>query len=354
MKIIDRYIATQLVLMTGIALLALLVIFSFLSLIDQLEDAGRGNYDAVSVIKYVFLIMPRIAYESISVAAVIGSVSVLGIMAYNSELLVIRTSGGVSTPRLSYSLLKGALIIVLFMVLLGEFIAPYCEQEAQHLRSVAISEQISLKSRNGFWSRDGSSYINIRKLLPGDRLEDIYIYEFDKRKLRIATYAKRASFRDGKWILEDINQSILDDDRITGKTYELAAWDSLLKPRMINLVTVRPQYLTVLGLFNYIKYLNENDQNSMEYELAFWSKIINPVTVIIMVLIAVPLVRNFSRTVSVSQHIFIGSTIGIVFYILNQLSGQIGIVYSINPFLCAMLPTLLAGSVVLYLIYKKN
>ena len=340
--------------MTGIALLCLLTIFSFLSLIDQLEDAGRGNYDAVTAIKYVFLTMPRIAYESIAVAAVIGSVSVLGIMAYNSELIVIRTTGGMSAPRLSYSLLKGALIIVIFMVLLGEFIAPFCEQTAQHLRSVAISEQISLKSRHGFWSRDGSSYINIRKLLPGDRLEDIYIYEFDDRKLRVTTYAKSASFRDGKWILEDITQSILGEDHVSERNLELAAWESLLKPRMINLVTVRPQYLTVMGLYKYIRYLNENDQNSMEYELAFWSKVINPITVLVMVLIAVPLVKNISRTVSVSQHIFIGSTIGISFYILNQLSGQFGIVYSINPFVSAVFPTFLAGVVVLYLIFRKN
>ena len=211
-----------------------------------------------------------------------------------------------------------------------------------------------MKTRNGFWSRDGSSYINIRKLQPGDRLEDIYIYEFDNNRLRITTHARRASFREGQWLLEDITQSILEEGKVTSRTLDLAAWDSLLKPRMVSLVTVKPQYLTAWGLFKYINYLHDNDQNSSEYELAFWSKIINPFTIIIMVLIAVPLVKNYSRTVSVSQHIFVGSTIGIVFYILNQLFGQFGIVYSINPFISAALPTFLAGTVVFYLIGKQG
>ena len=141
MKIIDRYIASSMLLMTGIALLSLLAIFSFLSLIDQIEDTGQGNYDALTAVKYVILTMPRIAYESLSVAAVVGSVSVLGIMAYNSELIVMRTTGGISATRLSCSLLKGAIIIVLFMILLGEFVAPVCEQMAQHCGQLPLQNR---------------------------------------------------------------------------------------------------------------------------------------------------------------------------------------------------------------------
>lgn len=353
MRIIDRYIATTLLKMTGMALLAFLVLFTFLSLIDQLEDSGRGNYDAIKAFQYVLLTTPRIAYELIPVAAIIGSITTLGLMSYNSELVIIRASG-MSLAKLAWAMFKGGLLIIVFAVLLGELVAPYCEQAAQELRSVAMSEQIALKTRNGFWSRGGRSFINIRTLLPGNKLEDIYIYEFDENdRLRIATHAGSASYRNNQWLLQDIQQSVIEEDGITRNKIELAAWDSLLNPDMLNLVTVKPQYLTVKGLVYYISYLKKNEQNSDEYEHALWKKLVMPVTVTVMILLAVPLVKTYSRSVSVSQRIFIGCFIGIVFHITNEVSGQMGVVYSINAIVSATLPTVLVGAATFYLILRN-
>ncbi|OGT64393.1 MAG: LPS export ABC transporter permease LptG [Gammaproteobacteria bacterium RIFCSPLOWO2_02_47_7] len=341
MKILDRYIAVTLLQTTAIALIVLLSLFTFLSLIDQLEETGRGNYDVITAIKYVLLILPRIAYELIPIAAVMGSMTTLGILAHNSELVIIRATG-MSLFRLGYAFVKGGVVIIIFAVVIGEFIAPYCEQTAQHMRSVALTQQIALKTKNGFWSRDGSSFINIRKILPGDQVEDIYIYEFDKEdRLRISTYAKRAEYLNNQWLLEDIEQSIIEKEKITKKYLKFAAWESLLNPEVLNLLTMKPQYLTLLELYNYINYLRQNGQNSKLYEQALWSKIINPLTIIAMVMLGVPLVNAHARTVSVSQRVFMGCFIGIAFHIFNQVSGQMGVVYSINPAASAIIPTVL-------------
>ncbi|HKK16519.1 MAG TPA: LptF/LptG family permease, partial [Gammaproteobacteria bacterium] len=78
MKIIDRYIATTLLRLTAIALLVFVVLFVFLALIDQLEETGRGNYGVIEAIQYVLLTIPRLTYELIPVAAIIGSITTLG------------------------------------------------------------------------------------------------------------------------------------------------------------------------------------------------------------------------------------------------------------------------------------
>lgn len=352
MKIIDRYIAVTLLKTTLLALAALLSLFTFLSLIDQLEETGRGNYTVIKAIEYVILTLPRITYELFPIAAIIGSMTTLGILAHNSELVIIRTSG-ISLRRLAYSMAKGGVIIVILALLIGELLAPYCEQAAQHLRSVALSEQITLKTKNGFWSRDRSSFINIRKILPGNKLEDIYIYEFDENnQLRISTYARRALYKDDQWILENIQQSVISREGITKNRSKLAAWNSLLNPDVINLVTVKPQYLTIVGLVEYIAYLKQNNQNSIQYEQALWSKLVNPVTIIVMIILAVPLVKSYSRMVAVSQRVFIGCFIGICFHIVNQVSSQMGMVYSINTILSATVPTIMVMILVMYLMYR--
>ena len=353
MKIIDRYLSVTLLITTALALTVLLSLFTFLSLIDQLEDAGHGNYDVINAVQYVILTLPRIAYELFPIAAVIGSMTTLGLLSHNSELVIIRASG-TSLFRLAYAMGKGALVIIIITIIIGEIVVPYCEQKAQNLRSIALTKQIALKTKNGFWSRDGRSFINIRKILPGDRLEEIYIYEFDENDhLRIATHANQARYVNGQWLLDNIEQSVIEPDRVSERKIDLAGWNSLLNPDVINLIAVKPQYLTIRGLFEYISYLKKNGQNSFKYEQALWAKLINPVTILAMIILAVPLVSAYSKTVAVSQRIFFGCLIGILFNIFNQVSGQMGVVYSINTFISASFPTICIILLVTWLMYKR-
>ncbi len=352
MKILDRYIVSILLKTTALALLSLLILFAFLSLIDQFEETGRGNYTTLKAMLYVFLTMPRLVYELVPIATVIGSMTTLGLLAHHSELVVMRTAG-LSLFQISAALARGGILIGLFAVITGELIAPYGEQTAQHMRSVALSEQITLKTRNGFWSRDGLSFINIRKILPGDRLEEIYIYEFDAdSKLRVSTYAKRANYQNKQWLLEDIRQSVISPGRVENNRLDFAAWDSLLNPEVINMVSIRPEYLTLWGLVDYIRYLKTNSQDSRQYEQAFWSKLIYPLIIIMMAVLSAPLVTSYHRMVAVSQRVFTGCLIGIGFHILNQVSGQMGLVYSIPPLLSTTLPIMIAGSVIIWFIQR--
>src|SRR5688572_13905725 len=93
MKIIQRYITRDLIWTTLLALFVLVALFSFFTLIDQLGDTGQGNYGVLQAVMYVVLIIPSLAYTLFPIAAVIGSMSVLGMLARNSELEVIYTSG---------------------------------------------------------------------------------------------------------------------------------------------------------------------------------------------------------------------------------------------------------------------
>jgi len=352
MKIIDAYIAKLLIRTILLALFVLVALFAFLSVIDQLEATGRGNYNVIKALQYVLLTTPRLAYEIFPIAAVIGGMTTLGIMSRDSELAVIRTSG-VSRFRLAYALAKGGIVIIILTIVVGELIAPYSEQKAQHLRSVALTEQITLKSKYGFWSRDGLSFINIRKILPGDRMEDIYIYEFDKNnRLRASTYAKRAEYAEDQWILEDIEKTSLYEDHISIENLNRAAWESILDPDVINLVAIKPQYLTLWGLFDYIHYLKQNEQNSLQYEQALWAKLVNPYIIVFMIILSIPLVRSNSRITAIGQRVFIGCLAGIVFHLCNQIAGHLGVVYEINPALSVTFPALMLSAVVFWLLYR--
>ena len=354
MKILDRYIALTLIKITLLALFSLVLLFSFFALVDQLDATGRGNYGVWQALYYVFLTVPRLSFELFPIAAVIGSMTTLGMFAKHSELAVLRTSG-ISQLRFAWSLCKGAAILICISLFVGEVISPYSEETAQHMRSVALSEQITLKTKYGFWSRDGHSFVNIRKILPGDRVEGIYIYEFDDDdKLRTSTFAKRAEYKDEQWVLEDIQQTEITDQGVNVKQMNLATWEALLSPDVINLIIIKPQFLSFIDLYDYISYLKINGQSSVIYEQALWSKIINPFAIIVMVLIAVPLVKSYSRMTAIGQRVSLGCLLGIIFHIINQIAGHIGIVYNLNPALSVTFPTIFMLGVIGWLLYKPT
>ena len=352
MKILQKYVTVNLVTVTLIALFGLVSLFSFFTAIDELADTGRGSYTVTEALLYVLLTTPKLAYELFPIAAVIGSMVTLGMLARNSELVVIRTAG-VSRPELALVMAKGSLILIIMAVIIGEFIAPICEETAQQRRSMDMTEQISLKTRNGYWARDGDSFINIRKVLPGNHVEDVFIYEFDRNNnLRSSIHASDASYEKKGWILNDIVQTSISDKRISIEKFKHAEWPSLLDPEMINFVTVKPEFMTFFGLLKYISYLKHNDQETAPYVQALWKKIIKPFSICAMVLLALLMVRSESRFTLVGQRIFLGSLVGIIFYICDQVSGHMGIVYNINPVISVTAPTLILMTLVLFLLRR--
>ncbi len=352
MKILDRYIART---VSGAILTVmgvLVVIFSFFEFIDELDHLGKGRYGLVQVAEFVGLSIPQLAYELFPTGALIGSLVGFGTLVSNSELVVIRVAG-VSRWRIVAAVLKAGLVIMAAAVIIGEWIAPPSDQLAQHRRSVATTNQIALKTRHGFWARDGQTYINIRRVLPGNRVEEIYIYEFDKENRLISTtYARGAGYKEGRWLLEDLEQTLFEPDKISKRYIERARWESLLNPKLVNLVAIKPNNLSVRDLYKYIRFLKTNNQNSLQYEQALWFKIIYPLATGIMVFLAIPIVLGKMNTATVSQRIVLGSCIGLGFHIMNKAAGQLGVVLDLDPALSTTFPALVALMITLVLMQR--
>jgi len=111
-----RYIGKNIIASSLLALVILTFIFSFFSLVDQLDATGRGNYGVFQAIEYVLLTIPRLSYELFPIATVIGCMAGLGMIANNNELVILRTSG-LSKIQLSFSLIKIGLIFIFVSIL---------------------------------------------------------------------------------------------------------------------------------------------------------------------------------------------------------------------------------------------
>lgn len=333
MKLLDRYIGMTVLQSTAIVLVVLLTLFGFLIFFGEFSDIGRGNYGSLQAGIYSVLLIPGIAYQMFPLAVLIGSIIGLGILASNSELLVIRAAG-VSIQQVIWSVMKVGLLLMLVMVAVGEFLAPASEMEAQRLRAQALSEKISFRGDMGLWARDGDSVVHIRDLPSAENVGNVSIYQFDaKQHLRTITVAKQANFENGGWVLKDVSRSILTDNSVRTTREAQLPWQTMLEPKMIGVVTVDPDKLTTPGIFHYIHYLHENGLDAAKYVFALWKKALSPLVLCVMIILAVPFVFGPLRSVGIGSRIFFGTLLGIGFYLLDQTAAQLGLVYGFPPWL---------------------
>ncbi|OQY54335.1 MAG: LPS export ABC transporter permease LptG [Candidatus Parabeggiatoa sp. nov. 2] len=345
MNKIDIYIGKTVIAGILIVLLVLVGLFTFFGFIDEIDDIGKQRYGLWEAIQYVALEVPRHIYDLFPSAALLGSLLGLGMLANNSELTVMRAAG-VSIVRIALSVLLGGLVLTLVAMLIGETIAPRSEQYANSMRSLAQSEhenrQMVFSSRYGFWARDGNDFINIRTIFPDGSFGSIALYEFDAAQhLRALTYARTAYYQDGQWLLKDVEKTLIEATKVTRQFLESTTWNAVLNPELVKIVVVRPHKLSSLGLHKYIQYLRQNGQRTTQYELAFWTRLSYPLVGATMIFLAIPFVFGSLRSVSVGQRIFVGALLGVGFHMLNQTTGNIGLVYGINPAISAFLPPIL-------------
>jgi len=331
-----------------VVLVVLIALFSFFTYFTELKSTGQGNYDAFRALYYVFLTLPRQAYELIPTASLIGASIGLGLLSSSSELIAIR-SAGVSIGAIVKIVLKTGMIVMAISIVLGEVITPKTEQYAQMVRSVAISKQLSLEGDQGLWARDGSEIINIQKVLGSGHLGDIYIYHLGKYlQLEKVQHAKSADFQSDVWRLREVSTTVFNEDRIHSEFQQESSWRTKLSPDLLQTVSFKTNTQSTFDLYHYIKYLEANEVSADTYKQAFWSKIAVPLVTGVMVLLAIPFVFGPLRSVGIGQRILVSVLVGVGFYIFNLTFTHVGIVYQFNPAFSALLPTGVAFIIALY------
>ncbi len=340
-NILDRYIASTALLLIFAALLLVLGVDFLFAYIHELGGVGRGDYHALTALFYVALTLPRRLYDLFPIASLIGVLMALGLLASRSELIVMRASG-MSIKQIALAVAKVGLVMALVVFMLGEWVVPQAEYAAEGLKIRAKSSGQAVLTAQGTWVREENDFIHIRTLLPKGVLQEVTRYRFnDHYELQSTTFIEKAKFRDNKWELSGIKESLISPQKITieEKTAETA--NHLIDPSLLEILLSKPDNLTLVGLYHYISYLDENHLDASHYQLIFWKKIAAPLAVILMIVLGVPFVFGPLRSASMGLRMLSGIFFGFVFYLTNEIFGPVTLVYHLPPILAALTPLIL-------------
>jgi lipopolysaccharide export system permease protein len=341
MKILDRYLFRAVATATLVALLVLLLLELFLGLLVELEGVGKGGYDFTAAIRYLLLIQPQRFYELFPMALLVGSLLGMGALANGSELVVMRAAG-LSLTRLTGSVAWAGLVLSLAVVMVGEFVAPPLKQFAREQRAVAKGENLAIRGGRGFWARDGDDFIHVQAVLPGVRLADLLIFKVNPdARLEAVTRAEGARYEGGRWLLEGVSRSLLDGDVVQTEQLTRLAVASAISPQILDVLAADPDELSIRDLRVYVDYLEGNGLDAQSYRLALWRKALAPLTYLAMLVIAMPFVFGPQRTAGAGQRLLIGLLLGLTFFLINYLLGNVVLLYGYSPLVGAALPSLL-------------
>ncbi|WP_159565419.1 LPS export ABC transporter permease LptG [Budvicia diplopodorum] len=356
-KVLDRYIGRT-IFGTIMSTLFLLVSLSgIIKFVDQLRKTGRGDYDAWGAGLYTLLSIPKDIEIFFPMAALLGALLGLGALATRSELVVMEASG-FTRMQIAAAVMKTAIPLVLLTMAIGEWVAPVGEQTARNMRAQMMYGNSLLSTRDGIWAKDKNDFIYIQSVAKEDELSGVSIYHFDNnRKLLSVRYAGTATYdtEQKKWQLTQVDQSDLSEpNKIVGTQTLNDEWNTNLTPDKLGVVAMDPEALSASGLYEYSKYLKQSGQESTRYQLIFWNKVLSPLSVAVMMLMALSFIFGPLRSVPMGVRVVIGISFGFTFYVLNKIFGPLSMVINLPPILGAALPSLLFLLISLLLLKLKR
>ncbi|WP_430737833.1 LPS export ABC transporter permease LptG [Psychrobacter sp. VH5] len=381
LKVLGRYVrrnALLAIIGAVVGLWALQLTFSYLSELDSLDD----SYTMSEAIKYIFYRSPYFLEQFIPTGALLGAVVGLGLLANKSELVVMRAAG-VSIYRIVGWVLQPALIFVLLALALNQFVLPHSNQLAKDINDEDSRSLVT--SVRGYWTvqprfenaQDGSTKPAGSDILYIDyadvqgNIGEVKRWHLDNDgNLQTAIHAKDGQYVGRQaldsssgtpsgqyryeWQLNDM--TTLSINQGFESSQAVFASDTLslpFAPESVYLLTRKAEDLSLTQLYEHRQFMREQGNRSLEHELAFWQKLLSPLSILSLVIVACSFVFGSLRTHSLGLRIVVALLFGLLFSYVQDLVGFISLATGFSPLLMVLLPILGSAALGFYLIKRQ-
>ncbi len=334
--ILDRHLGLALVGAAALTAVVLLGLSGFVSFVEELDWARRHDMGASAAGLLTLYKLPELLFDMFPLIVLLGAILGLGGLASAGELVVMQ-SAGMPLWRLALSVAVVGLGLGMLSLAVGDRVVPGARAAAS---SIKQGKPRADQAGRELWLREGSAFVHIGDVREPRRLEDVHIYEVagGGSGLVAVQTARVLVYSGGGWDAEGWAREVAREDRLEVETQEHRRLDFDFGPDVIELFLLRADSLSLPGLRRYIQYLEMNKLDSHSPRLEFWRKLASPLSVVAMVLIAVPFVLGPLRDTGAGQRLFIGVLMGIGFYVFNETIVSLGAVYRWPPVLAAFSP----------------
>ena len=343
---IDRYLASQLLVGTALVLAAVLVLLLLLEFIGEVQNIDE-TYTLTQAMRYIWLVMAGSAYESLPIAILIGGMLSFGSSAAQSEVIALRTTG-YSRTRIILSVLSVGCLFAVFIALFGETVVPAAESAAAQVRGDDEHSGLFQKGKVGIWSREGQRFIHAREEGEGEIYLGVSIYEFSNdRRLERVIRGDSMRVESDRFVLNGVHDAQINDQGVTLSQSPQSMIERAVTFEEGMFTSKAPETMNTVALFRYINFLKYSSLRHDYHELALWKRLSQPLSALVMLLLAMPFVFAPVRS-SVGQRLFYGIMIGLSYMLISNLFSNAAVAFEFAPMVGALTPLLLCLVIGLY------
>jgi lipopolysaccharide export system permease protein len=346
-RTLRRYIARRFLLAILATFTVCAVLIFMIDMVELLRLSRRATDLSISMLLWMALLrLPAFTEILLAFAVLVGSIAALMSLNRKSELNVMR-AGGMSVWQFLWPGLIVALVLGVMAVTLFNPLAATARSEAERLVAEAFGKEASLLSNSGegSWLRqdgaDGQSVMTAKAVADqGLSLAGVIVFVFDPQGAFVERIdAERATLGDGYWellrgLVSRPGKEAQPFDRYTVKTYltrekvgdALGSEISVSFWQLPSLIEVSER----AGL--------SPDRYKMQYALL----LARPMLLITMVILAATVSLRSFRSGGTQTMVLTGMVGGIGFFLLSEVSRQIGIAGLISPGTAVWVPIGLA------------
>jgi lipopolysaccharide export system permease protein len=355
MNLLDRYVIRAVLGGVAIVLVVLLTLFALFLFAGQQDDIGLGTYSALDAFWFVLLNMPQQVYELMPIGVLIGALLGLGQLSRGSELTVMRAAG-ISVWRIASSVAMAGVLLTIFAVICGEFLAPPLQAMAKQQKALAKFSNISFANRGGAWVRDGNLLINVMEQSGTSEFGGMRIFELspDHALVSVASASTATVQKDGSWKLSSYARTRFGGELIEADKEASRVFESGVGGDFLELTVTQPRQLATLVLWGLMQHLRENGLDTAPQEFAFWSRIARTFAIVFAALLAVPFVFGSLRSAGSGARTLFGVLIGMAFFLVQRLLESGAVVFDASPIVLAWFPTVLLAIAAVVLIARTR
>jgi lipopolysaccharide export system permease protein len=350
MNTVRRLLHREIFQAVGFVALGFLALFVFFDLVDELQHLNRlsaQGYRMPHALLVVASKIPGHLYDLLPIAVLIGTIFVMARLAQSSEFTILRT-GGLGPGRALGLLLQAGWIFVAATFTLGDYVAPWAEQQGILLKSRFRGELTA--GRTGAWLKEKQGEqqvaVNIRALDDQARMIDVRIHRFDAQGALLGTWhARRGEFGEEVWHLFEVEAvdvpAQAQHSTLNTRTLDRLDWPTAISRDMVGAALISADRMKIWDLIVYTRHLSQNNQSAQRYEIQLWRKVFYPLSCLVMLTLALPFAYLHFRSGQIATHVFGGVLAGISFFLLNNVFGHVGNLRNWEPWITSAAPSLI-------------
>jgi lipopolysaccharide export system permease protein len=358
LKILDRYLLKELIDPFLFGLLSFTLILGASMVLFELVRAVilQGMPLLTALLLFVYK-LPSIMVYIFPMATLLAALLGFARLSGNSEIVAFKASG-ISLGRIMIPVIILGLLISITTLLFYEIVVPVSNRSAKELIAASATRYTPRLKENILVpeiEKGTLKRIFYARKLVGDIMQGVIVQEFVDGNLSQLINAKRASWKDRKWLFEDGIIYLLSEEGEYKHLIKFKEQQIAIKYSPADLSTgdLNPEEMNIAQLSKYINLKKKMGVDVTDLAIQLNMKISIPFASLVFVLLGAPLGIRPQRT---GSGVGLGLSIIVIFlyYVFTFIGMALGELKSMTPFMAAWLPNIITSGLGVYLLKQKS